>query len=157
PDDHHEAEADRVADLATAALAGGPAPTSPVSVSPVAASAHGKDADATGGVPDSVHAAIGSAGSPLAPAVQRQMRQAFGGHDFGGRRVHTDGAAAQSAADVGARAYTVGSDVVFGQGQYNPESAGGQSLLAHELTHTLQQGGAGLAQAKRVQRKPPGG
>ena len=156
PGDHHEAEADHVADRVTGALAGGAAPTSPVSVSPVAGSVQGKDADAAGAVPDSVHHAMAGSGSPMAPQVQGQMSHAFGGHDFDGVRVHTDGAAARSSADMGARAYTVGSDVYFGAGEYNPGSAGGQSLLAHELTHTLQQRGSGVAQAKLIQRKPDG-
>jgi hypothetical protein len=69
-------------------------------------------------------------------------------HDFSGVRVHTDMHAAVSAAAVGARAYTVGHDVVFGAGQFTPGSESGRHLLAHELAHTLQQGRA----AKRLQR-----
>jgi len=59
--------------------------------------------------------------------------------DFSSVRVHTDGKAAESADAVQARAYTVGSDIVFGSGQYAPRSAAGQRLIAHELTHTMQQ------------------
>jgi hypothetical protein len=61
------------------------------------------------------------------------------GHDFSHVRVHADDLAAQSARAVHARAYTVGSDVVFGQGQYTPQGLAGRRLLAHELTHVLQQ------------------
>ena len=64
-------------------------------------------------------------------------------------RVHTDGAAALSARDVSARAYTLGSDVAFGSGQYEPGSDAGRRLLAHELTHVVQQGGAAPGQIRR--------
>jgi Domain of unknown function (DUF4157) len=63
------------------------------------------------------------------------------GHDFSQVRVHNDAAAADSAHDVGARAYTVGQDVVFAHGHYAPHTPEGQHLLAHELAHTLQQRG----------------
>jgi hypothetical protein len=65
------------------------------------------------------------------------------GEDFGRVRVHADSAAAHSARALDARAYTVGQDIVFAAGQYAPETRGGQHLLAHELTHTLQQAGTG--------------
>jgi len=62
------------------------------------------------------------------------------GHDFSNVRVHTDSKAAESAGAVDALAYTVGRDVVFGAGQYMPGTREGQRLLAHELTHVVQQG-----------------
>ncbi|HEX7677097.1 MAG TPA: DUF4157 domain-containing protein, partial [Thermoanaerobaculia bacterium] len=65
------------------------------------------------------------------------------GRDFGGVRLHTDPAAAESARLVEARAYTVGQDIAFGAGQYAPNTGEGQRLLAHELQHTVQQGGGG--------------
>jgi hypothetical protein len=61
------------------------------------------------------------------------------GHDFTHVRLHSDAEAAKSAGEVNASAYTVGSDVVFAKGQYSPGTIKGQSLLAHELTHVLQQ------------------
>jgi hypothetical protein len=63
------------------------------------------------------------------------------GHDFGTVCVHTDAKAAASARAVNAIAYTVGRDIVFGAGQYAPESPTGRRLLAHELTHVVQQRG----------------
>jgi Domain of unknown function (DUF4157) len=67
------------------------------------------------------------------------------GHDFSRIRVHTDAAAAQSAAALGAAAYTVGSHVAFAAGRYSPATDPGRRLLAHELVHTIQQrAGAGL-------------
>ena len=63
-------------------------------------------------------------------------------HDFSGIRIHTDAKAAESAHAVNALAYTVGNHLVFGAGQYAPETDAGKQLLAHELTHAIQQGGS---------------
>jgi hypothetical protein len=82
--------------------------------------------------------ALRSAGRFLSPAVRASLEGRFG-HDFGDVRVHADAAAAESAAVLGARAYTVGRDVVFGAGLYAPATARGRALLAHELTHVVQQ------------------
>lgn len=66
------------------------------------------------------------------------------GHDFGRVRIHTDDRAVESARAVGARAFTLGSDVVFGQGQYQPETSPGMRLIAHELAHVVQQERVGM-------------
>ena len=83
-------------------------------------------------------------GRPLEASTRAFMGARFG-HDFSGVRVHTDGAAAQSASRLQARAFTVGSDIVFGAGEPAPESPHGQSLLAHELAHVVQNGRAQAA------------
>jgi hypothetical protein len=86
-----------------------------------------------------VHEVIESGGGrPLEPEVRGRMEQALG-QDFSDVRVHTDQRAAASAASVQAKAYTAGSNVVFGEGQYNPGTADGDRTLAHELTHVVQQ------------------
>jgi Domain of unknown function (DUF4157) len=77
------------------------------------------------------------------------------GHDFGQVRVHTDEKAAGSAADVDARAYTVGRDIVFGAGQYAPSTGEGRKLLAHELTHTLQQDSSAQHQSSELSVTEP--
>ena len=77
-------------------------------------------------------------GRPLEAPTRASMEAGFG-HDFGSVRVHTDARAAESARAVEAHAYTVGRDVVFGAGRYEPETRAGRHLLAHELTHVLQQ------------------
>jgi hypothetical protein len=64
------------------------------------------------------------------------------GHEFGRVRVHTDRRAAESARAVSARAYTVGTHIVFGEGEYRPDTPDGRRLLAHELVHVLQQHGS---------------
>jgi Domain of unknown function (DUF4157) len=86
-----------------------------------------------------VHDVVSSGGgSPLAPEVREGMESRLG-HDFSDVRVHTDGAAHQSAKSVNAHAYTVGSNIVFQRDKYNPTSTDGQTMLAHELTHVVQQ------------------
>ncbi len=93
-----------------------------------------------GSIPQSVYDVLNSSGQPLDEAVRAFMEPRFG-HDFSQVRIHTGDQAAESAAAVNALAYTVGRDIVFGQGQYAPHTHEGQRLIAHELSHTLQQGG----------------
>ena len=88
--------------------------------------------------PPIVHEVLRSPGQPLDAATRAFMEPRFG-HDFSTVRVHTDAKAAASAHAVRALAYTVGRDVVFGVGQYQPDTAMGQHLLTHELTHVMQQ------------------
>ena len=78
-------------------------------------------------------------GSPLPDGVRAFMEPRFGA-DFGGVRVHTDGEAAQLTRQVSAQAFTHGQDIYVGEGRYDPGSEEGKRLLAHELTHTIQQG-----------------
>jgi hypothetical protein len=96
--------------------------------------------DTVDAVPVIVHEVLRSPGAPLDPATRTFMEARFG-HDFGRVRVHTDARAAMSAQAVQALAYTVGRDVVFGAGQYAPTTSIGRRLLAHELTHVVQQHG----------------
>lgn len=95
-------------------------------------------------VPDSVVRVLSSSGKPLDTPLRTQMESRFG-HDFSGVRIHLGSAAEQSARQVNALAYTVGSNIVFGSSQFSPETHDGQKLLAHELTHTIQQSGFGGA------------
>ncbi|HEY4114163.1 MAG TPA: DUF4157 domain-containing protein [Rhizomicrobium sp.] len=90
--------------------------------------------------PRGVHEVLRSPGQPLDTSARSFLEPRFG-RDFADVRVHTDAAAARSADAVGARAYTVGRDVVFAKGQYNPRSTEGRRLLAHEVSHTIQQAG----------------
>jgi hypothetical protein len=78
-------------------------------------------------------------GGHALPASLRDFFEPRFGRDFGDVRIHTDGAAAETAGAVDARAYTLGHDVVFGAGQYQPDTAAGRHLLAHELAHVIQQ------------------
>lgn len=90
-------------------------------------------------VPPIVHEVLQSPGQQLDRDTRNFMESRFG-HDFSQVRVHTDTKAAESAQAVNALAYTVGRDVVFKREEYQPETIKGKFLLAHELTHVLQQG-----------------
>jgi Domain of unknown function (DUF4157) len=86
-------------------------------------------------------------------AVSPSSKSASG--DFSQVRVHADEQASRSAEEIGALAFTVGSHIVFGPGQFAPETSRGRHLLAHELTHVLQQGGKGTAIQRTVKDKTP--
>lgn len=86
-----------------------------------------------------VNGALSSSSRPL-DADTRAFMEARFGYDFSRVQLHTGREAADSAAAVSARAYTVGSDIVFGDGAYSPNSREGRRLIAHELTHIVQQG-----------------
>jgi uncharacterized protein DUF4157 len=90
--------------------------------------------------PAIVHEVLHSPGKELDPTTRAFMEERLG-HDFSRVRVHVDGRSIESAQAVNALAYTVGRDVVFGAGQYQPMTAAGRHILAHELAHVVQQGG----------------
>lgn len=92
-------------------------------------------------VPPIVHEVLRSSGQSLDSTTRAFMESRFE-RDFSQVRVHTDEKAAESAGTVDALAYTVGRDLVFGAGQYQPQTHEGRRLLAHELTHVVQQNGA---------------
>lgn len=103
--------------------------------------------------PSIVYEVLRDQGQPLDREVRASVEPIFR-HDFSAVRVHSDSRAAESAKRVGALAYTVGSDIVFGSGRYSPETKPGRSLLAHELTHVVQQRHA-PAKATLLQSKLP--
>lgn len=80
-------------------------------------------------------------GEPLSADVMKYMGQRFGA-DFSKVRVHTDNRAGKLSRKIRAQAFTIGSDIYFGEGKYNPGTTEGKRLIAHELTHTIQQGHA---------------
>ncbi len=143
PGDPLEREADRVTAGVLADL--GMRPARPAS----------RPAAVPGGATQNVEDVLARPGQPLDAATRGLLEPRFGA-DFSGVRVHADEAAGRSAASLRARAYTVGSHVVFGAGEYAPETPVGRTLLAHELTHTIQQGGSapvhGMPGAVRTSR-----
>ena len=152
-DDPLELEADRVADHVSAAQA-------PVAgaVSPLVQRTPGRASAPADAMPASVEGVLVSPGQPLEPTLRTDMEQRFG-HDFSPVRIHVGAAAEQSARDVNARAYTVGHDIVFGAGRFAPATPDGRRLIAHELTHIVQQapvGGPGHGHdvAASLQRSP---
>ena len=152
-DDPLEYEADRVADqvmrMPDPALSIGAAP---LQISRKCADCEKEDEDkeklqmkrAQGSQPQAseppaiVHNVLRSPGQPLDAASRAYFEPRFG-HDLSGVRVHTDGDAAQSAGSIGATAYTAGSNIAFAAGRYSPATSSGRRLLAHELTHVVQQ------------------
>jgi Domain of unknown function (DUF4157) len=94
---------------------------------------------------------VRGSGQPLDRAIQRQMESAFG-TNFSGVRVHTDSGADTLNHALNARAFTTGQDIFFRQGEYNPGTSSGKELLAHELTHVVQQTGG--IQAKLAVGQP---
>ena len=152
PGDEYEQEADRVADQ----LLRDPEPG--VHLSPISGEklSHGSGGQSdhnqpainrvrASGAPEAIVPSVvaevaSSPGCSLEAATQELMESRFG-HDFSEVRVHTDVRAGESARALGARAYTVGPEIVFGAGEYAPGTAEGRRLLAHELVHVIQQEG----------------
>jgi hypothetical protein len=163
-DDPLEREADRVADQVTRMPQSPPVVTTgPTLVQPKCAvcaeadeetlhraTAQGFDGRVPVGTsaPPAVTDALARPGRGLDAATRAYFEPRFG-HSFGDVRVHSEAADARSAEVIGARAYTVGRDIVFARGEFTPHSRAGQALLAHELTHVVQQsrGGRPAAQA----------
>jgi hypothetical protein len=137
PGDMYEREADRIADQVMATPPHNAAGTSLPRIGRVARRAEGPTEP-----PGYVDHAIAGPGRPLDPTLRQDMEQRFG-RDFSHVRVHVDSRAYESAAALGANAYTLGQHVVFSQGAFDPVSATGRSLIAHELAHTIQQRGSG--------------
>jgi len=153
PGDADELEADRVAETVTAAPSGadirrkcaceGGGASCPDCEAEDVEQAKGihrrssaPSADATEASDDLLQSL--GAGRALDPATRESMESRFG-QDFGGVRIHTDQQASAAARSVDARAFTIGSDVAFGSGEFSPETKSGKKLLAHELAHVVQQ------------------
>ncbi len=166
PGDAFEQEADRVADAVTRTPAGTGfvQPKLRVGSGVQRKCAHCEEEEKRvqrkggGEVPEAtpaVEATLAQGGQPL-DAGTRSWAEGALGQDFSLVKIHTDGVAAHSAANIGARAYTSGSDVVFGTGEFSPNTDSGRHLLAHELTHVVQQGGSGgLVQRESVYQETP--
>jgi hypothetical protein len=141
-DDPAEREADRVA---AAVSSGAVAPTTS------AASPSTVRVKCGVGAPAQPAVSAASGGVPLPADVCAYFEPRIG-HDLGQVRLHTDTAAAQSARAVHAMAYVIDRDIVFGSGQYAPHTCAGRKLLAHELTHVVQQHG-GIGEGPVLQRQ----
>ncbi|MFW6078321.1 MAG: eCIS core domain-containing protein [Gemmatimonadota bacterium] len=159
PDDPLEREAERVAERIVRAAPA--APESPAGSGPPAARGAGSTGGDTGGAVRAAAPAIQRAaghgtGRPPDPGdvlegvepgrpldgASRTFFESRLGHDFGRVRVHVGDGAAEAAGELHARAFTVRSAIVFGAGEYSPATPSGRRLLAHELTHVVQQGAA---------------
>lgn len=92
-------------------------------------------------------------GSPLSSSIREQMESSFGA-DFSNVRIHTGGSAVQMSKGLHAQAFTHGNDIYFNAGKFDTDSNSGKHLLAHELTHTVQQGGGAPSSQRKIQRWP---
>lgn len=129
------------------------APTSPIASGLVQRKAR----DANGVADDAGHAvtaAASSSGQPLPDTLMRKFEASLGA-DLSGVRVHTGAPSADAAASVGAKAYTMGQDIHFGAGQFDPSSSGGEHLLAHEVAHTVQQQGGSPTRQHKLEVSAP--
>lgn len=142
PGDRYEQEADRVAEQVVGEEPRGDRASHIGEISPPALSANPLSPTLPTSAPESVQMVTGGTGEALDGGVRKEMEKGIG-HDFSGVRVHRDARAAASADEIGARAYTVGSHVAFGHGEYRPQTSDGRRLIAHELTHVVQQRGGG--------------
>ncbi len=93
-------------------------------------------------------------GQPLSEGIREPMEKAFGGVDFSGVKVHTDGQSDRLNRSIQAKAFTTGQDIFFRQEAYAPKSRGGQETIAHELTHVVQQNGGKVQRSQSPQRCP---
>jgi len=151
PGDIYEQEADRIADQ----VMGMPAHASTEKEPPCIKRFSAQSAGRTDTVPASVDKVLSDPGRPLDPALRQDMEQRFG-YNFGEVRVHTDEQAAESAWALEANAYTVGNKMVFGRSQYATQTSRGRWLLAHELTHVMQQNGRSYSASVAQRQFEPG-
>ena len=150
PGDAHEREADEVADRVVRKAAPSPIGAAPSRIQRTCTACEDEDTDtiqtkrassagAEAGLdPAAAARAADRGGQPLPGSLRSWFEPRFG-HGLGPVRLHTDSEAAAGARAVQARAYTIGNDIVFGAGEYQPATPDGRRLLAHELTHTVQQ------------------
>ncbi len=108
----------------------------------------GNESTASEAITNQINSSKGG-GKGMGASTQSYMESRFG-TDFSGVKIHTDSKAVQLSRDLNAQAFTVGNDIYFNEGKYNPDSNSGKHLLAHELTHTIQQKGI---QKKSIQRE----
>jgi HEAT repeat protein len=129
-----EHQADRMAEQVMRKESDASLAAAPAQVSPTTRTAAG---EVNGRVASEIRSLSGG-GAPL-PESSRAFFESRLGHDFGAVRIHSDDRSAKLARSVDARAFTLGRDIVFGAGEYSPQTGEGTRLLAHELTHVAQQ------------------
>ena len=142
PGDTYEQEADRMADMVMRKIDG--ANTSEATPSnhcptPTISCFGGTSIPISSQMESQLQSMQGG-GHAMPDGLRAQMENSFG-HDFSNVRLHTDSAAADMSRSINAKAFTHGNDIYFNQGQFQPNTPAGQHLIAHELTHTVQQGG----------------
>lgn len=156
PNDPAEIEADQIAEqvmrMPVNQTSTAPVQPKPLSIAstPAAQAKGGEGGAVNSELSDKITSSLGNGGS-LDGETLSFMQQRFG-TDFSGIKVHPDAEAVQMSRDLTARAFTVGKDIYFNEGQYDPHTESGKRLLVHELTHTLQQKGNSSLQPTMIQR-----
>jgi Domain of unknown function (DUF4157) len=152
PGDVYEQEADQIADRVMR-MPDSPSSKQELSFSAVHTSTAQREStdEISNTAPPLVHEVLKSSGQPLDPEIRTFMEPRFG-HDFSQVRIHTDASAVQSTRELNAHAYTVDNNIVFGADQFAPGTQEGQRLVAHELTHVVQQNRS--ASPTLIQRQP---
>lgn len=166
PNDIYEQEADRVAEqvmrmpkpamqrtCSACASGGSTCSECEAEKQPLVQRKSGHDSNSSASVPDDFLSRL-APGQPLDPATRAYFEPRFG-RDFSDVRVHAGGDAAGSAGAVNALAYTVGRDIVFAEEQYRPATNSGRRLLAHELTHVIQQERGAIPSVQRKEEETP--
>ncbi len=160
PGDNCEQEADAIADQATrisdpqaSPLQHDPSPLKPLSAlfARIVQTESQSGAAVSNTLSKKISSSLGS-GSKMDPNTQVFMQRSFG-TDFSRVRIHADADAAHMNRELGAYAFTVGRDIYFGSGKYSPDTNTGKHLLAHELTHTIQQGRSNAIQKQTAMRQ----
>ncbi|MGH8050921.1 MAG: eCIS core domain-containing protein [Arenimonas sp.] len=145
--DPYELEADRIADKISETPASDAIhANAPLHIQRISASKTAQP----GNAPPSTDKVLASSGKPLEINLKQQMEQHFS-HDFSKVKIHSDSEAAQSANEINADAYTAGNSIAFAAGKFAPDTKNGRHLLAHELTHVVQQSASGTM----LQRQTP--
>ena len=156
PGDSYEREADRMADFVMRRQYTGIPTEMPSAASVVhptiSRSVSGSEGVAVDTATEGGINASRGGGQPMPEALRSQMESGFGA-DFSGVRLHTDSRAADLSRSIQAKAFAYGNDIYFNRGQYSPDTAAGQHLIAHELTHVVQQSG----KVGRIPIDPPDG
>jgi hypothetical protein len=150
PGDIYEQEADRIANQVLTGPANALMSESPLRIQRLP----GRSKEQSDAAPASVYQVLATSGGRLEPATRAFFEPRFG-FDFSRVRIHTDVRAEEASRSIHARAFTAGNHIVFGGGQYAPQTDPGRSLLAHELAHIVQQNG--LGPATPIQRQPAHG
>ena len=130
------------------------APANPIMSGLIARKASRDDNGVADGADGAIATAASSSGTSLPEPIMRKFESSVG-TDLSSVRVHTGPDSAAAASAVGAKAYTMGQDIHFGAGQYDPSSGGGQHLLAHEVAHTVQQRGGSPVRQNKLEVSSP--
>lgn len=150
PGDALEREADSTADLVLRKIetgSSGAVQGPSLSVRPSISASGGSSVSIPSHMESRLHSSRGG-GHALPGQLRSQMEGAFG-QGFSNVRIHSDSSAAELSRSIGAKAFTYGNDIYFNAGQYRPETSEGMHLLAHELTHTVQQSGKVAREAEQ--------